>query len=166
MKNNRKLKLKISNKYLIIGLCLIMILLIFVIFSIVSGRKTAIQRKKIENLSIPPVELIEPAEAYVEELEGYDPNIVKQDIRMFYGKWKTTSDHSEYLFGHIEVDIKKDGTWTGFSALEPMDGTWTKTKNGIYCTSEFVNFSLGFTDTGALLYQEENKGVAVLTKEN
>lgn len=166
MKKNGKLKLKIQNKYLITGICLILILLIFVIFSIGNGHKTAIQRKKAENLSIPPVDLIEPAEAYLEELEGYEPNIVNQDIRMFYGKWKTTSDHSEYLFGHIELDIKRDGTWTGYSALEPMDGTWTKTENGIECTSELVNFSLGFTDTGALFYQEENKGVAVLTKEN
>ena len=148
--------------FIIIGIALAIILIIVLAVSTNSEETTGSPSK--EKQPIEPVELIEPDKQYAEELEEYDNNFVAQNIEMFYGDWQTTSDHAEYLFGNIYLTINEDGTWSGTIAETPLDGKWKAKGLGLYCKCDLIDFTLTFTDSGALLYQEEGKGVAVLTR--
>lgn len=107
---------------------------------------------------------------FEEEEEEFDVVVSKKSIDQYYGKWEATSGQAVYQYGEVNLNIKKNGTWTGYIADEDLEGTWKETSEGIALTSELFDCDLSFTDSGVLLmrflpYGDTETINTVLTKK-
>lgn len=92
---------------------------------------------------------------FEEEGEGADLQFKKADESDFYGTWEATSGNAMYLYGNVEITIKKGGKWTGNIAEEDLEGEWTYDGTTMSLTSELYNATLSFTQDGKLVMQED-----------
>ena len=92
--------------------------------------------------------------SFDEELEGTELEFKEVDENLFIGDWESTSGHSVYLYGNIDLSIKADGTWTGNVAEEPLEGTWTFDGTTFTLNNELLNATLSFTEDDVLVMQE------------
>ena len=92
---------------------------------------------------------------YVEEEDDASIKIVPSKTSNFFGTWTTTSDKAQFLYGDIVVEIKEDGTWKGSITGEPLSGTWDNKGDHLRLNNDLFSFSLAFTDTGTLLFIDD-----------
>lgn len=111
----------------------------------------------------------EYSDVYYEE-EDDEASIEKVDsaVDKFYGTWVAKSGRAEFLYGGVELTVKKDGTWTGIITEEDFSGTWKKNDGGIHMNNADFSFDLAFSSTGKLVMIESNEDgdiTTVLTKK-
>lgn len=90
---------------------------------------------------------------FEEEGDGYEVSLTEKGSDAFIGSWEATSGYSHYLFGNLELDILKDGKWTGNVTDEDLSGTWEEKDGGIYLSGDVFKGQLNFSDSGTLLLQ-------------
>ena len=112
----------------------------------------------------------EPAEEPEQEMTEEEEYIAKQEAedaeltfkesekKDFVGTWTADSGQSVYMYGNVELDIKKDGTWTGNIAGEDLKGTWEMDESSAVLESDLFNASLSYTDKNVLIMQEDREG--------
>ena len=100
--------------------------------------------------------------------EGEDATYkeVKAKEDDFIGKWEAASDKAAYLYGNINLQINKGGTWKGNITDEDFNGTWKYNGTGITINSEIFNADLFFTDDGVLNIRDQDypEDILVLTR--
>ncbi|MDO4975481.1 MAG: hypothetical protein Q4E61_04125 [Alphaproteobacteria bacterium] len=92
--------------------------------------------------------------SYDEEFEDAKLEFKKAEPSKFYGKWEAKSGDAHYLFGNIDIEIKKDGTWTGNIADDDMKGTWKEKGNGIEIINKWITASMYYTKDDVLILQQ------------
>lgn len=90
---------------------------------------------------------------FEEEGDGYEITVADTEADKFIGKWEATSGNSHYLFGNLDLNIQKDGKWTGNITNEDLNGTWEEKDGGIYLDGDVFKGQLNFSDSGTLLLQ-------------
>ena len=105
---------------------------------------------------------------YDDEQDGAEVVRESHDVEDFYGKWRATSNHAAYLYGNIDINIKKDGTWKGNITDENFSGAWTydgsqmviKDREGV------IDFTMFYNDKGIMhvVNNEEPEDPLVLEK--
>lgn len=105
-----------------------------------------------------------------EEEEGAVIEKVQKDSAAFIGKWTATSDQAEYLYGNVDIEIKKNGKWVANVTDEEFEGTWTQDDYGITLTSKLLDCKFYFSESGKLImednrFEEEDPIITVLTKK-
>ena len=90
---------------------------------------------------------------FEEEGDGYEVTVADTEADKFIGKWEATSGNSHYLFGNLDLNIQKDGKWTGNITNEDLNGTWEEKDGGIYLDGDVFKGQLNFSDSGTLLLQ-------------
>lgn len=98
-----------------------------------------------------------------EELGDMDFGKVNKDEKSFYGTWIATSEVAEYYYGNVTITVEKGGKWKGIVTDEKLTGTWTKNNNGLSLTSELLDVTLSFADTGNLVMQEDTGDGDIIT---
>lgn len=93
---------------------------------------------------------------FEEEAEDADLTF-KQSVSEedFFGSWEATSSQAIYLYGNIDLDIKKGGKWTGNIVEEDMSGTWKFDGATMTLTGEYLDAKLSFEENGSLIMQED-----------
>jgi hypothetical protein len=91
---------------------------------------------------------------FEEEAEGAKLTFKSSSKEDFYGSWESTSGHSIYMYGNIDLKITADGSWTGNVAGEDISGKWTFEDPTLTLSSELFNATLSFTKDGKLILQE------------
>ena len=89
---------------------------------------------------------------YQEELPGAKLDIVEAAPEDFVGSWEAKSGDAHYLFGNLDITIKKNGRWKANVTDEDMRGTWKEKSGGIYLTGRDMEAQLNFTKDGKLLF--------------
>lgn len=95
---------------------------------------------------------------FEEEGEGAVLSFKSSDESDFIGSWTSTSGQAHYLYGNIDLDIKKGGKWTGNVADEDLSGTWKFDGTFLSLSSDLLNVTLAFTVNGNLIMQEDRSG--------
>ena len=103
-------------------------------------------------------ELIDNGVYYDEEAEDAELTFKESEKKDFVGTWTADSGQSVYMYGNVELDIKKDGTWTGNIAGEDLKGTWEMDESSAVLESDLFNASLSYTDKNVLIMQEDREG--------
>lgn len=94
--------------------------------------------------------------AYDNEMDGAELVTVPHDEEDYYGKWKATSQQSEYLFGNVDLKINEDGSWSGNITEENFKGKWRYVKSGLQIKDSegLINWELFFVADGNLMFKD------------
>ena len=103
---------------------------------------------------------------YNNEQEDAEYTEVKANEEDFIGSWEAASDKAAYLYGNIDLQINKGGTWKGNITEEDFKGTWKANGTGITINSEIFNADLFFTEDGVLNIRDQDypEDILVLTR--
>lgn len=90
---------------------------------------------------------------YASEEDGAEVVKKSHDLEDFYGTWKATSDRAEYLFGNIDITIKKNGMWKGNITEENFRGKWSYERGQLFIKDfeEIIDYTMFFNDKGIML---------------
>ena len=89
-----------------------------------------------------------------EEFEGAELSFKNTEKDNFIGTWFADSAQAEYLYGNVELSIKKGGVWTGVITDEKLTGTWQYKDGSLYLHNELIDLKLSFTKDNTLIMQE------------
>ena len=106
--------------------------------------------------------------SFDEEEEGATIVKVKTDPSMFVGRWKSTSDRADYLYGNVDLKINEDGTWSADITGEKLKGKWKDMGDYLHMTNDLFSFNVFFNEKGHLLMEEvdsEGNLYTVLTRQ-
>ena len=97
--------------------------------------------------------------------------IKNKDVNNFIGKWKGTKETAYDIYGHLKVNIKRDGTINIDVVDENLDGTWEMQDDGLHYKNELMTGRIFYGRTGELTidnddwdYDNEDTGIAVILK--
>ena len=97
--------------------------------------------------------------------------IKNKDVNNFIGKWKGTKETAYDIYGHLNVNIKRDGTINIDVVDENLDGTWEMQDDGLHYKNELMTGRIFYGRTGELTidnddwdYDNEDTGIAVILK--
>ena len=91
---------------------------------------------------------------YESEEDGAEVVKAEHPAEDFYGMWEATSKRSAYIYGNVDVNIKKDGTWKGNITEEDFHGTWAYENGSVVIkdTEHVIDFTLFYNDDGYLMF--------------
>lgn len=101
------------------------------------------------------------------EIEGARYIPVKRKPEKFFGSWTAVSEKAEFLYGNVELKIRKDGTWTGNVTDIDLEGTWKAGGTGITITDKegLIDWKLFYTADGTLMIEDnEDPGNPIVLK--
>lgn len=116
---------------------------------------TSIQAGDIVVQDDPTAKDYENGIKFEEEEEEATLKFKKTDATKFLGTWKSTSGHANYYYGGIKITINSDNTWKGTVTGDSYSGNWVAKDGGLYLTGDVFNFTLNFTDTGRMVFQQD-----------
>ena len=110
---------------------------------------------------------------FEEESDGAVIVKVNKDPSDYVGKWEATSDMAKYLYGSIDITVKKDGTWEANITGETLGGDWVDKGDHLHMNDtvgEIFSFDLAFDQQGNLIMidsdsEEDGDIYTVLTKK-
>lgn len=91
---------------------------------------------------------------FEEEADGAVIEKVARDSSDFVGSWEATSDFAQSMYGSVEVNVLKDGTWDARITGEPIGGTWENKGDYLHMNdtkAELFSFDLAFDKQGNLI---------------
>lgn len=129
-----------------------------------SDGTASIEEQMAERLDEEDADIDDPT--YNNEGEDATYKEVKAKEDDFIGNWEAASDKAAYLYGNINLQINKGGTWKGNITDEDFNGTWKYNGTGITINSEIFNADLFFTDDGVLNIRDQDypEDILVLTR--
>lgn len=88
---------------------------------------------------------------------------MNKDPDNFYGTWVATAGEAIDLYGNMEIEIRKDGTFYAEVTDEKFSGTWKKIDGGIAYKSQLMNGKIYYGKTCEM--EIEDSGVSVIIEK-